>query len=441
MTGAPAQSMGFLVRPVDWVAFGPPRPNTAGETHRRATELPGPTTFQGIVRTALLAASGDDFSDRSRAARDARDALVGGPDALPEGWQLKGPFLTEIVETPHGPRARPWVTAPRFLMGTVREPSCARLLRSPDVDGRPSALDDSSPDAPPLLLGAPSLNSAKPRHLGGWLSPRGLRWALAGGKHLAEWRPVDHAPARDLPPFVRQQALAGLEIDAGTGTARDGMLFFADVLRFRDRSGIAGWLSAPLPSRIPSDALTRGDLAACGWRSRPAVLEELPPVDLDFAHLLEGRHLPVEVPEDQGFFLVAATPVQCKGDGLSAAASVEEDLRRNARLPEGVEVRVLAALTGPPRVIGGLLAASKVPRPNRSYWEAGSSWFFVLRGGGAGASGAAARGEALRRLNDAHVLGDRGEASFGYGHTLVAVGPTVDRGLVQAAERRREVRS
>ncbi|KYF57863.1 hypothetical protein BE04_20310 [Sorangium cellulosum] len=424
---------------MDWVAFGPPRPNTAGETHRRATDLPGPTTFQGIVRTALLAASGDDFSDRSGAARDARDALVGRPGALPEGWQLKGPFLTDVVETPHGPRARPWVTAPRFLMGTHREPLRARLLRSPDIDGGPSALDDSSPDASPLLLGAPWQRSAKPKPLGGWLSPRGLRWALAGGESLTAWRPVDHAPG--LPPFVRRQELAGLEIDAGTGTARDGMLFFGDVLRFRDRSGIAGWLSAPLPPSIPRDALTRGDLAACGWRSRPAVLEELPPVDLDFTHLLEGRHLPVDVPEHQGFFLVALTPVPCKGSGLSAVASVEADLLLNAPLPGGVTVHVLAALTGPPRVIGGLLAASKVPRPNRSYWEAGSTWLFVLRGGGAGASGAAARGEALRRLNDAHVLGDRGEASFGYGHTLVGVGPTVDVEMVQAAARRREGRS
>src|SRR5512140_2780734 len=105
--------IGILMRPMDWVAFGPPRPSTAGETHHRATVLPTPTVFQGLLRTALLAATGDDFSDRSESAQRDRDELVGYPGALPRGWQLRGPFFTNLVEDRRSVMASPWVSAPR----------------------------------------------------------------------------------------------------------------------------------------------------------------------------------------------------------------------------------------------------------------------------------------------------------------------------------------
>lgn len=427
--------IGILLRPMDWVAFGPPRPSSAGETHHRATDLPTPTAFQGILRTALLAATGDDFSDRSAPAQRARDALVGGPGALPPGWQLRGPFFTKLVENDRGVMAEPWVSAPRFLLCTSGEPVFARLLSSPPVEDGPAALNDVSGRAEPVLLADPALDATDP--LGGWLSPRGLRWALSGETGPAPWREADHC-ARALPPFVKREQLAGIEIDAETGTAKDGMLFSAEVLRFRASgrrpSGLAGWLSASLPPGIPADALTHGDLATCGWRSRPVVLEALPQVDPDFEHVTRGDHLPDQATEDQGFFLTALTPAPC-AVGQSSIQAVQRSLVADPRWPAAVEVRVLASLTGAPRVIGGLETASRRPRPNRSYWEAGSAWIFVLRGGTP-----AARAEALRALNDAHVLG-REEASFGYGHTLVGVGPRVNEDILQAAWSRQEGRS
>jgi hypothetical protein len=193
-------------------------------------------------------------------------------------------------------------------------------------------------------------------------------------------------------------------------------------------------LSAVLPPGIPADALTRGDLATCGWRSRPVVLEALPPVDPDFQHVTRGDHLPDQVPEDQGFFLIALTPAPC-AIGQSSIRAVERSIADHPRWPAAVEVCVLASMTGAPRVIGGLETASRRPRPNRSYWEAGSSWIFLLRGGTP-----AARAEALRVLNDAHALG-REQASFGYGHTLVGVGPRVNEDILQRAWSRKEGRS
>lgn len=394
---------GFMVRPMDWVSFGPPRPSSAGESHRRTTQIPPtPTTFQGIVRTALLRAAGVDLVDRSSSAQGARDALVGLPERLPSGWQLRGPFVTDIDDG----TARPWVTTPRFLLGKDQSgPVRSRRLASPAIAEGPTSLNDLSSGNEPLLLGHPE--ATKP--LGGWLSPRGLRWALSGGI----WNPSDHRD--ELPPFIKRHILPGLSIEQGTGAAQDGMLFFGEVLRFSGLSGMAGWLSGALPSPIPADALTRGELATCGYKSRPAVLEALPALDPDWQHVMEGRHLPAEAAEGEPFFLVALTPIPCARGSLAKA--IEEDLRHHGSLPAGVEVRVLGALTGKPRVIGGLAAASRRSRSNRSYWAAGSAFLFELHGGSA-----SDRAAALQRFNNAHPLGSRDEASFGYGHTLVAIG-------------------
>jgi len=418
----------FLIRPMDWVAFGPPRPTSAGESHDRTTEVPNPTALQGIVRTALLIASGNDLTDRSRAAQNARDALVGKPDGLLPNWQLRGPFLTEILTNDEKTTARPWLPVPRFLLRSPQGPLMAQPIRSPLVNGKAAALNDLSPDSEPWLLAQPRENATEP--LDGWLSPRGLRWALSGADEHGPWVGDEHAPK--LPPFVKQEKVTGLEIDSNTGTAKDGMLYFGDVLRFAYPSGFAGWLDAPLPAIIAPDALTRGSLCACGWKSKPAVLEPLPKLDPDFEFLLQGKHLPERVAEEQAFFLVALTPVPCSTES-NVRLAVENDVRRSAVWPAGVEIRVLASMTGRPRVIGGIEMASKRPRPNRSYWSAGSAWFFVLRGGGSGDEGAAARARALRVLNDAHVLGPKNDASFGYGHTLVGVGPKLNNDMLRDA--------
>lgn len=399
---------GFLLRPLDWVSFGPPRPHAAGEAHHRETDVPPtPTSFQGIVRTALLRAAGLDLIDRSPSAQGARDALVGTPERLPKGWQLRGPFLTSVEER----IARPWVKVPRFLLEAQEEhdpPVRARRLHSPRVEDGPAALNDLSPKEDPVLLGDPGAKDP----LEGWLSPRGLRWALSGA--TTGWDGgKDHC--RRLPPFVKRDLLPGLAIDSTTGTAEDGMLYFGQVLRFQGLSGMAGWLSGSLPSAIPADALTRGGMAACGWKSRPGVLEDLPALDPDWLHVTEGRHLPKEVAEGDTFFLTALTPIPCS-QGATVEA-VERDLQEHGGLPIGVKIRVLAMLTGKPRVIGGIETASRRTRPNRSYWEAGSAFLFTFSEGSS-----ADRAEALQRLNDAHPLGSRAEASFGYGHTLVAVG-------------------
>ena len=48
------------------------------------------------------------------------------------------------------------------------------------------------------------------------------------------------------------------------------------------------------------------------------------------------------------------------------------------------------------------------------------------------------RARALRVLNDAHVLGPRSDASFGYGHTLVGVGPKMTEEMLRDVYDRKE---
>lgn len=427
---------GFLARPLDWVAFGPPRPHFAGDSSRRGTQLPYPTAFQGMIRTALLVAAGDDFSDGSGAAQARRDSLVGGPSRLPNGWQIRGPYFTQIQDTDLGPVAFPWVRAPRFLVGLPRKPLVAHpcppdgnlAATGRDNVERQRALNDLSPDAEPFLLGAPTSEYSKP--LGGWLSPGGLLWALSGERSLSAWSPSNHSS--DLPPFVSRQLLPGIRINHEKGTAEDGQLFAAEVLRFERSSGIAGWLEAQLPEAIPEDALTRSAIAAYGWRSRPVVLDALPSLDTDFQYISEGKHLPATVTESDRFFLVALTPVPHAAGESSAIAAAATTM---PGWPSEVTLHVLTALRGRPCVLGGLEVASKRARPNRAYWEAGSSWLVRFSGGGPGSQGAAARARAVRALNDSHCLGGE-EASFGYGHIVVGLGPRSRSGNIDAVDDR-----
>lgn len=408
---------GFLLRPLDWVSFGEPRPSAASESHHRGTALPPtPTAFQGVIRTALLRAAGLDLADRSPRAQAERDALVGGQDHLPSGWQIRGPFVADVDEE-HAMLV-PWVKCPRFLLRadkTDKRPTRALWITPPRLNNEegegPAIVNDLSPTRALHVLGHPKATDA----FEGWLSPTGLRKALSG--NVEGWSCADHA--EKFPPFVGQERLPGLQVDPNTWTAQDGMLFFSDVIRFKGRAGIAGWLTGVLPSAIPDDALRRGDLAACGWRSRPAALEALPDrVDPDWQHVMDGEHLPKEVSEQDTFFLVALTPVPCTRD--PSLAAIERDLAANVALPDGVRVRVLAMMTGKPIVIGGLSAATRRTRPNQSFWDAGSTFLITLRGGDA-----ARRAGALQRLNNTHALGSRGGAglgAFGYGHTLVGIG-------------------
>lgn len=386
----------FLVRPLEAVYFGRPQSFFAGEAHHSQGQFPPSChAFQGMVRSQLLrmARPALDLNDTSKGAKAERAALVGEPASLPADWQLAGPYPARLLRDGEGQlRTEPWFPVPRLLLAHARGVCRARPVASPQA-----ALNDLGEST---LLGRPEW-AAKP--LQGWIGPAELAYALTG---RGAW-PAEPAYQSDRPPFVHEEDRPGLARDGAT--ARHGMLYFLNTLRFHQAGGLPcgllGWLRGGLAERIPADAL-EDSLGAAGRKEKPAEFMAAPAFVPAFADLLGGRHLPDAVGEGDRFWLITLTPV-----------ALADPARPLERLGE-VRIRTLGMLSGTPLTLGGYSLASKASRPNRRFLPAGTCWLFRLEGGDA-----RSRAAVLRQLNDAHLLGDRNLAGFGFGHTLVGLGP------------------
>lgn len=384
----------FLIRPLEAIHFGRPRPFAAGEAHHASSEFPPSAyAFQGMVRSQLLRAARPAIDMNSSANRALWAELVGDADALPEGWQLTGPWPAREMAGQDGPYLEPWLPAPLFLLGGHQKAWRARAMGQ---NVHP-ALDDLGT----VLLGRPDQVQIKP--VAGWIAPANLAFALTG---QGQWAAPAHGK---LPPFVHREMRPGLALDGDT--ARHGMLYFLDSLRCHDplgrRVGFYGRLQGRLDPRLPDDALV-ATLGAAGRKERPAAFEAVPRLAPTLESLLRGDHLPDSVAdESSAFWLVSLSPV-----------ALQNPLRPVAGISGEVNVRVLGMLSAPPITLGGFRFAHGTSRPNRSYLPAGTCWLFRLEGGNA-----QSRGEVLRQLNHAHPLGDRAEAGFGFGYTLVGLGP------------------
>lgn len=393
----------FLVEPCESVTFGPPKSHSAGESHRVFSLFPPPPmAFQGMVRTRLLYGAQPELDLDSGRDRETIAGLVGKPEALPKGWQLQGPFparrLPPEAEDERG-IVQPWLPAPRFLLNCGGNVLHAREVRST----HPGLCDLGDFKGVPLL-GRPGLKKAEP--LGGWIGPANLRYALSG-EGCANWERRQWAST--YPPFVTSEFQPGLAIDNANASARHGMLYFNQALRFAAGSGFYGRLHAALPAELDAAALTQGAVLA-GRKGRLAAFCPVGKLDPDWAHILAGEHLPKAVPDGARFWLLAITP-----------ARIEEDVRHpklDARIPAGVRVEPRAALTGRAVTLGGYDMVARAPRANRLYVPAGSAWLIEVRGGSD-----ATRREALLAMHNRHPLGHRDDAAFGFGHTLVGLGP------------------
>jgi len=411
----------FFVEPAESLVFAPPRSFSAGEAHHIRSDFPPtPQTFQGLVRTRLLYGAEPPFDVDGPNARDGIAGLVGAPDALPAGWQLRGPFpARRRTETDADglatERIEPWLPTPRFLLRNPEdgaEPVPCRPVRS----GHPALSDLADSDA--CFVGRPDLG--RPGLLGGWIGPRNLAHVFGGGRERTRrWDWADwHA---DRPPFVRIERQPGLVIEPGQATARHDMLYFAEALRLEAGGGFLGRLDGFLAAPLRAGALSEG----AGQAGRKGRLVRFWPVeDLhpDWESVLRGDHLPKAIAEQDRFWLVAVTPVRlddAEGNPNSADAvgTPGQPVFRTLR-SAGVAVRVEAALVGPPLILGGFDLSRGRPRPNRAYVPAGSAWLIGLTGGRP-----ETRADALRSLHDRHPLGRAAEAAMGFGHTLVALGP------------------
>ncbi len=395
-------NISFLVEPLESVFFGQPRSFNAGEAHRTNSVFPpSPFTFQGLVRSQLLRGASPvlNLDDWSTAARQERERLVGGPDALPAGWQLQGPFPARRVlqEDPdEEPWIEPWTPTPRFVLGEQRNPQLARLVQSPhpglnDLDGAAQSL---------LPCGRPDAGT-KVKPLEGWISPANLLAALTG---QGAWQPKQHH--RQHPPFVNWEYQPGLAIDSGSGSAEHGMLYFLNSLRFDRDSGLLGILQGALDPRLSLSALESATGSA-GRKGRVVQFSGVERFHPAWETLMTGAHLPQAAEDNATFWLLALTP-----------ARLIEPLRLELNPPSGMRCELLAALTGRPVALGGYQMATGKSRANRLYVPAGSAWLLRFSGGTP-----ADRAGFLQQLNNSHPLGPREEVAFGFGHTLVGLGP------------------
>lgn len=391
----------FTWRALDTLYFGPPVSMTAGELNNgRSLFPPPPMSFQGMVRTRLLTAANPplDLDDWSPGAVQERAQLIGGPDRLPDGWQITGPFPARL-----GGTVEPWFPAPRFaLRGQGSRPGDAPALAHRIRSSHPGC-NDLHPDVNKSRwqVGAPEQGASEP--VSGWVSAGNLLWLLSGA---GGWD--RRGFALDLPPFVKRERRTGLAIDASTGSAMDGLLYSLETLRMEAGSGFLGRLVADLPARLPASSLTSG-MGSAGRGARPVQFDLAGPLDTSWEQIRAGAHLPRDVADGAQFWLVAIAPARVEDPWAPLPAAMHGD----------VTCTVRAALVGPPLVLGGFSLAGRngsESRPNRPHTPAGSAWLVELRGGDA-----PARRRALEGLHDKPSIGAAADQGFGFGHTLIGL--------------------
>lgn len=390
----------FLV-PLDFVHAGPTGSSSAGESHHRESLFPPPaSTWQGVLRTALLrAVPGLDLSSPSSRARIAR--LVGPPGSLPAEWSMEGPWPAQERDG----ALVPWLPVPAWLRLPEHGVGPPELARPAPVSGGD------------LLTGGTAAKRWEP-----WTTPH-----LGTGKAAVGWLPVTtlldvlsgKVPANlqvpRTPPFVTEDVRPGVALHAD-GRPKDGMLYFLGGQRFTEGSGLYGGVTGPLPSEIPADALHRGR-ATLGRKGRPLALAEPPKLHAAWGKYTGGSWLPATL-ADGAYAWV----------GLSSPAFLTDDERAapgfKAALPSSlvdVDIEVCSRLQEADIVRGALhVYAEGGPRlaPNRPWVPAGSGWLVRLHGGAP-----VQRVGVLRALHHRCLLGPLAERSFGAGRLYVGLVP------------------
>ncbi|MFZ5765368.1 MAG: type III-B CRISPR module-associated Cmr3 family protein [Thermodesulfobacteriota bacterium] len=413
----------LFLRPVTALYFGRPGSLPAGEAHAGISWFPPPiSAFQGMIRTKILEEAGI-FSPPSEVER-----LVGRPDALPDGWQLTGPFPS----CRSGSRElQIWLPMPCFLLPPLdrhaKQPVFARPLEESRSDGYPELMDsgmllESSADKRHgtlkrlLLAGAPETAKLKPDEC--WISARNMYWALSGGANddlpgSAGWQAKECS--RPLPPFVRMETKTGLARQKKrnglelviTGTAEEGMLYFLSTLRFTPDAGLYGNLAARFSPDINPRALEQGAILG-GKKGGVLAFEQAPGRDEWWECLTAGEHLAhCPVPDNALVWIALLSPGQWE---------TPSQLPALLKPPGNLTVEIVSILAPPPLFLGGFSLAEKRQRQAKPWYPPGSSILVRLSGGS----------ETERRVcfmewnNRCLLTSEAPQRSFGYGHILVS---------------------
>jgi hypothetical protein len=400
-------AISFFVRPLDVAFFGPPDAQSAGDTHyARSLFPPPPRTFQGLVRSRLLAAAELRHGLDSKEGRQERADLVGTPDALPAGWQIEGPI--PACKPVQGDRRMakplvPWLPAPAFLFRAPgrSKPLRATLISVAEDDHAMGGVAGANRPFGPHVIATRGFVGNEP--LGDWIDAQNLLWALSGE---GRWDAEGH---RDLPPMVTRELRVGLALERDTRRAEDRMLYAVDQLRFDGEGGFIGGLSFSGSLRGLSEAVLSSGTAPFGRWHRLAALEPVPDLVEPWSKVVNGEHLPREPEEDARFWMVSVTPWRLEpGD---------EAMRPAIHGVRGADpIQILGSVLGKALTLGGYSMAERRARPNQTYVPAGSAWLFSIPG-----VSKQRRGEIVRDLNGAHCLGPREESRMGFGRVLVGI--------------------
>lgn len=373
---------GFLVAPLNtlWLRGATPM-DAGGVTGAASADLmfpPTAWTWQGMIRTRVLEAL---LGERLRTASSSEiAAMVGGPDALPPGWRIRGPFpAVRSMDRRGRSSVMPWVPWPRCVGVSWSGPYCGatstRYLapRRVERDGlvATSAQEVGGETGHRALLRP---GYAMPDE--GWMSLATLMGAIDEGSREApgarwRWDEVCWSTKRSdaaLPPFVHVETRTGLEIGAD-GIAEDHMLYTAPHLRFDDEAGLWGLLEGAPPDIAGT---LQGGVAHLGRKARVATLHtaDVPDDLMDFLTGARLRRVAEESLQALEYVrVVLLTPALVPTEGHGASAVPFE-------VPEGAKLIAHQASPGP--FVGGTNWAARSSRPLQSTFAAGSVWVFHL---------------------------------------------------------------
>jgi CRISPR-associated protein Cmr3 len=357
--------MKLFIEPLDVMFFRDGKPFVAGQTHLAQSLFP-PTslTFQGAIRSAILATAGigvDRFQQAQRGAQDAEATLlveeIGGPTSFGH-LRLRGPFVASISDGISVPTAaEEWFPCPADVL-TRRGDEGSDPTRLLPVD-QPLWMSDLSDTLWPLW----GFTSARVEAANGFIN----------GAELARYLAGDAPQVVRINQFVTQEERLGIGLSTSKKVAEEGQLYTLEVYRFNTTNGrrLGFILDVEGTTRLPH----RGMLALGGER-RGATYEQIAALPWP-----EGQGVAQAIDATRCFLLYLATPAIFTRDPVWLPHFIDPDSLVGTR--DGVTIKVRAVTAGRPVPIGGWDLASNRPRPMHPAIPASSVyWCEVLSGTG-----------------------------------------------------------
>jgi CRISPR-associated protein Cmr3 len=357
--------MKLFIEPLDVMFFRDGKPFVAGQTHLAQSLFP-PTalTFQGAIRSAILATAGTSVELFGLVQQGAHDPEatrlleeIGGSTSFGR-LRLRGPFVASISGEITAPTAaEEWYPCPADIL-TRRGDEGSDPTRRLPVD-QPPWMSDLSDTLRPLW----AFTGARVEATNGLIS----------GAELARYLAGDAPRVMRINQFVTREERLGIGLSTGKKVAEEGQLYTLEVCRFNAIDGrrLGFILDIEGTTRLPD----RGVLALGGER-RGATYEQIAASPWP-----EGQGVAQAIDATRCFLLYLATPALYTQEPLWLPDFIDPDSLVGTR--DGVTIKVRAVSAGRPVPIGGWDLASNRPRAMHPAVPASSVyWCEVLSGTG-----------------------------------------------------------